>query len=443
MIIPLFIILCTLMIACLNIEKKQYTAPSFTFCLSFCFSCAWAVVYRDQWDLQLHWNTFCVLLGGVTVFMLFSYATKLFLRKTSPRFQLAKKEHDVVKEICIDKTFLVLIVLVETFSVLFTLYEIMNAAGTTNISKALVFYNNTTKFTTDIVVFRHAGLLHLFWAFVDAMGFWISYIVANNIIAKKKTPWLEIIILIVSCVNNFFRGARTTAICKILSAICIYVILLRRNSKNKEKAVKTSFIIKLIVLAILFMVAFKSLGGLLGRTIATTGTDYVAMYCGSEIKNLDTFLQEPRQEIDSILDSQTFYVLMRFIKPKLGITDKTLPILQVRFVHGIMLANVYTTFYQFIYDFGYVGVVVLTGLMAIITQSIYEFSISNLLKRKPLISLVAYGNIYPSLVFSFFSNKFYERNFSIEFVRMIIFWYLFNFIFIKVRFKLGKRRNKD
>ena len=390
--------------------------------------------------MQLHWNTFWVIFGGVLEFVLVSIITKEFLKKISGRVRLSKKEFDVVEVISVDRYCLVLIVLIEIFSVLFTLYEIINAAGTTNISKALVYYNNTTKFTTDIVVFRHSRLLFLCWDLVEDMGYWIGYVLANNIIEKKEKPRLEIIILLISCINNVFRGARTTAVCKVLSTICIYFILLRRNSKNKIKAVNTGLIIKFIVIAILFMAAFKSLGGLLGRTILTSGTDYVAMYCGSEIKNLDTFLQEPRQNLESILDSQTFYVLMRFIKPRLGITQKTLPILQTRYINGIVLANVATTFYQFIYDFGYIGVVLLTGLMAIITQSVYESSNANRLKRRPLISLLVYGNIYPSLVFSFFSNKFYERNFSTDFIKLIFFWYLFNIFFLRIRIKTRRRR---
>lgn len=431
----LLILLSSIMILCLNIEKKEYVAPAFIFCASFVFSCLWATAYRKQWELDIHFNTFCVILGGVLEFVVVAYFTRWFLRKSSKRCKTSSYTVYRIVSIEIKRIYLIGIIVVEAFTVAFTLYEIVVATGISDISSALVYYNDITKFTEDSIIFPHAGLLFLLWDFVDAMGFWISFIIANKIVERKK-PAYESLVLVLSMLSNVFRGARTNAICKLMAFLCILLILLRRKAENKKHSVSIKLIVAIIIAAVFFMLGFKQIGSMMGRTIMQSGTDYVAMYCGSEIKNLDTFLQEKHEGIDSFLDSQTFYVILKYIKPKLGITEKTLPVLPTRYINGIMLANVYTTFYQYIYDFGYAGLIILVGLMSILSQVAYEFSKSFKEKKTVPISLVIYGYIFPSLVLSFFSNKFYERQFSSAFIKYCIYWVLFNFVLVRIKIRV-------
>lgn len=433
----LFASLLILMVSCLNIEKNEYVAPSFIFCASFVFSCAWATVYAKEWNLNLHFNTYWVVFGGVLEFTLVAYLTKLFLRKTNMRFRLS--DHTVYKTVPIEINhfYSLMIIAIEVFTILFTLYEIRVATGISNIASALVYYNDITKFTEDSIVFPHAGLLYLLWDIVDATGFWITYILANTLIDKKFAK-LPTAILVLSMLSSVFRGARTNAICKLMCFFCAYIILLRRSAEIKRKAIKTRFIVMIVMAAVIFIIGFKQFGVLMGRTITQTGTDYVAMYCGSEIKNLDTFLQENKKGIiDSFVDSQTFYVFLKWLKPKIGISGKTLAVLPQRYIKGITLGNVYTTFYQYIYDFGYVGLILLVALMSFLSQLSYEYAKSFREQWTVPISLVVYSYIFPSLVLSFFSNKFYERQFSTAFIKYCMIWYILNLLLVKIKIKFG------
>ena len=438
MIVLGFVILSILLIINLQIMKNEFESPSFIFSASFTFSIGWAMVYAKTWDLKLHFNTFCVVVGGVFEFCIVCWMVHFYYIKYHRRSSI-RPSYNYFRPIAIEKSFLWLILFLELFSIAFTLYEIRLASGISNISMALVYYNNITKFTTDVVVFKHAKYLYLIWDIVDAMGFWISYIIANNIITSKKLPKCECGILFVSMMLNFFRGARTTAVCKMMTFVCFYLVLSRKNSVVKKRAISYKFILKVLIASIVFIISFKSIGSLMGRTITTSGMDYVAMYCGAEIKNLDTFLQQSHVRPSKIVDSQTFYVLMKYLRPKFGYTDKVLPDLPYQYVGDINLGNVYTTFYQYVYDYGYFGVVWLVGLMAWLSQMFYEKSKITKKNLTPPLSLLIYGNFFPSLVLSFFSNKFYERHFCTGFVKWIVLWSVFNCALIKIKIRTDRK----
>ena len=101
------------------------------------------------------------------------------------------------------------------------------------------------------------------------------------------------------------------------------------------------------------------------------------------------------------------------------------------------MGNVYTVFYPFIYDFGYVGVVVLTALMAFVCQVCYELGRNSKNRRVSLLFTIIYGTITSTLLLAFFSNKFYENIFTVEFVKRVIilvgFDIIFNMFFLKTK----------
>lgn len=62
-------------------NKGEIIAPAFVFCASFIFSLAWALAYANRWDLNLHFNTFGVILGSFRIFLV-SILVNFAFRKT-------------------------------------------------------------------------------------------------------------------------------------------------------------------------------------------------------------------------------------------------------------------------------------------------------------------------------------------------------------------------
>ena len=127
------------------------------------------------------------------------------------------------------------------------------------------------------------------------------------------------------------------------------------------------------------------------------------------------------------------------ILPKFGITGWTsklvLPFVDV---DGFGTGNVYTIFYMFMYDGGYPLLFFYTILMALITSFSYRY-VKNVRFKKYYntinIPLIIYSQIAFTVLFSFFSDRFYELIFNLEFWRkniilVVLVWFVTRFKFI-------------
>jgi oligosaccharide repeat unit polymerase len=414
----------------------SWMAPAPTFIAGFLFCCTWALVYSDRWDLDLHFNTYFVIAGGCLLFLfvghlVFTYYNNAFIH--SSRDSSSGSVYVAIECIDIEKWKLFLVVCVQIFAAILTIREIMSAAGTLNLAEAIHYYNTINKFSEDTVQLGHARLIWILWINMQALGFWFGYVFANNLAAKRFSV-IPLIIVLLSMVNCLARGARTNAALMVAVILCYYLILLRKSNPKKLKNMQAGLFIRVTIVVAIFILTFKQVGLLMGRTITSNSMDYVSMYVGAEIKNLDTFLQG--KTIMTGLDlwgGQTFMALYGAFKDQLGITGKLMLDLPDQYVNGLWLGNVYTTFYPYIYDFGYMGVVVLVAIMSLICHIAYHRAIRAKFTTWPSYSLVLYGYLWCSLVLSFFSNKFYERSFSETFLLIMICWGIYSLFFCKFR----------
>ena len=99
--------------------------------------------------------------------------------------------------------------------------------------------------------------------------------------------------------------------------------------------------------------------------------------------------------------------------------------------NGYGLGNVATTFYPWIYDFGYQGVFWLTLIMSVTSEFIYQMTKRCHRFLAPLSRLFYGGTIVPCIIFAFFSNKFYESMDIIFITLSIIIWIGSNYMFSK------------
>ena len=96
--------------------------------------------------------------------------------------------------------------------------------------------------------------------------------------------------------------------------------------------------------------------------------------------------------------------------------------------NGLNTGNVYTTFYQFYYDFGYDGIVPLMAIIALYFSCAYRKIYNN----KPF-TIIIYAYLFNDLIMLIFSDRFYETVASIGFVKHL----LVTFILYKVLIDKG------
>ena len=434
MLFILSILLIILLIISYRTNKKELIAPSFVFVASFIFSIIWAIAFYNEWNLSTFSSkTLMVIFGGCAIFVLSSSFTKAF----SNFFNKCDDTKHEVRNISVDTVFKVLTILFMIFSTFTILRSIVNTVGYSweNLFDAIERFDYLSKFSNlNIGISKVANTLRIV---ANALTYWYLYILINNIVSSKKIDILSLIIVLLGMLNSMAIGGRNSSINVIIAGVSILFMLLYKSKGHTLKLSKKAKVAIVLVPA-LVLITFPRLTSLVGREVSTTNTYYLAIYCGAEIKNLDMFLEDYSKEAYAGKNNMTFISLNNWLGPKLGYTEPYKFDLPFRRVNEYSLGNVYTTYYAYIYDYGYLGLVALVALMASILQFIYAKSKRTKLSNSPNIWILIYGYMFSSIVLAFFSNKFYEQNFNITFIYNIVLWLIFNKTILLLKIKKNK-----
>ncbi|MCR5794289.1 MAG: oligosaccharide repeat unit polymerase [Solobacterium sp.] len=407
------------------LNDKDILSPAFLFSTAFLFSSMWAVLYAGRWELGLHMNTFFVIAFGVFEFTAVCALVRYLMRKrysSDPMHNFMRQEEREIPVIL-----QVLFLLFTMFIAFYTARILTRWAGVRllHFIEAGKRYDRL-KFDSH-VTFRLPGWLSTARLIPDAGCYWFMYSMMDDIVLKRKVRPLKVLIVFVCMFNSLLIGSRTNVINLVMAMI--FFGLNAYQKKRGSVNVLTPKTLALILLIVGFILGtFQLSAVLLQRSTSKSFMDYLAMYLGAEIKNLDLFLQGKRP-VSEIWGSQTFRPLVQSFGKRLGLKDTTYTLtLPYRSVNGFNLGNVYTVFYPFIYDFGYTGFVLCTALMAFLSQMIYEIS----RRTDGIIGKVftlLYGGAFGAIVFSFFSNKFFENIITIGFAKRVVIWIGFEILF--------------
>lgn len=424
-------VLIAITLVTMIVEKGDIISPSFIFSGVFVFSTIWLVVFANEWDFSLHFNTFLVITGGVLVFVLSCYLREKSHYSIKRSFKNNSNQSRILP-IEIDNWKLALFVIIETFTVFYSTYLKLQFAG----GSFVTLFATMSSYRASVLIYGAEAAtfpkwLNLLNSIVTSSGYWFAYVLANNYLCKKKINVLQLTAYLICVMGTVFTTSRGGTF-DYLIAIIIFFVVLTRVKSNKRRKTNFKTILKIFLILALFVVSLQAIGNLIGRGSEETVGDYLARYCGAEIANLDKYLNSRTTVTgnNDLWGSQTFIYVIRWIGSKIGLQntmyDLDLPFIKV---NGKNLGNVYTTFYPYIYDFGYFGVVSLTAVMGLISSGIYQKVLKTGYDYKPNRYVLMYGFLLPTLAMSFFSNKFYEKLFNPSFMYTFIFWIVFEYMF--------------
>lgn len=435
MIYLLTALLLILLVTMIVYYKKDILEPSIIFTFSFLLLSIMATLNAKRFELGLHNNTFYVVLGGVLTFVITSLLVKIIYNKVK---KVGPIKDDKLYKIIKPNKYILIAFLV--FSVVFCfvyVYYIMKAVDVkfTGISSAMTAiskYDSISKFTEDFSVKLPFLVFNIRVLFIG-VGYWLLYVIISNFILFKKKNILEMICVTPCIILSLLEGSRTPTLYMIITAIIVYLIIASKK-KGYGKILSPKLIIIILAIGALFICLFKPTAKLLGRKIDDNFSEYISIYCGAQLKNLDIYLNNNHVNNNIVPGAQTFSSIIASYGNKIGFKGYKEYRLDLPFqsVGEVSLGNVYTTFYPYIYDFGYIGLVILVMIMAIISQVIYEAIKRISLGKYPKSIIILYGYIGTSLLLSFFSNKFYENVFSLSILKNVVVWLLCDLIFIKI-----------
>lgn len=402
--------------------QKSLFSPSFIFLIGFLTASICAAFFQGKWGEILHWNSFIVyLVGFITFFAVSVVINRLYIAiksKSKKRAICISKEY---KNIEIPTVIYIVFAIIHIIAIYFLIKRVKETAAIYGVygswSESVEKYRYIVAFTTNEI----AGINIIGKIAMDitkVCGFFWSYIFIYNILSeKRKISILALINLILCIIHDFLGGARTGTVVILIACIGIFYTFWIKKHYNRKK-LPFKYIVKICIVLLFIVISFQFLGGVIGRNIDVSFTEYFAKYVGSPMKNLDIFMQQDHQ-LPNVWGQQTFANFINWIGSKTNNINLYYK-LDLPFINynGFNMGNVYTTFYMFLYDFGMIGVVGCTAVMAAISQLYYELSIGNE-KAKPF-NIIIYSMILPQLLLCFFSNKFYEFFATTSFIRWAI-----------------------
>lgn len=412
-----FILLGILLIS-FAFDGKRLTSPPVVFCSGFLLSSICAVYFSGQWQFKLHPSTFVTLVGGISLFSIICISIhKLYNHmrgvKRGNKFDspglcaLPGLRTAPLALFCILQLFVTVSVLIQISS-FFPDLPVFHAIGAFKSSKTFTIDNLTFPFPLNQVM-----------NLCKAAGYLFAFLLAKTM-ADKKINLSGVCLLVnflFSAVLGFIVGGRNLGLSYV---VCLFVSWLLCRAAGGRREINGKVLVILVVSVAVFVGLLQFLS--FGRSGSIRLKDYIGIYLGAPLANLDAYLQNGHFGGSSPFGRMTFFCWYTYIGYKFGITDWMYTFdLPFQMRNGFDMGNVYTTFYSYIYDFGYIGMVLLVIAMAVISQVCYEKAALRGGVKYNWPWLLIYSFISYQLLFSFFSNKFYEEVLTPGFITSFVY----------------------
>lgn len=414
-----------------SISKYDFINPAVIFCLMNMLSAIMAVLMKYIYGIEFHWNTVGVLITGLFVFTMANFFSWGVSKKGIVIGKIKKKEFKE-KNAYVNILWIILIIVFELIVAYFRIKYVRSVVKTINggalgLAEVIGRYNSIVKNRPELL--RSAGIraskIYTYgWPICISFNIVLSSLAVYRKKVKGRFPLSYLIPYILMIIISFLSGGRTAALRYIVAFIILYIFITRYLQKSYRKG--NSKMIRILVPSMIIILIGLGLSiNLIGRTTKIPLFEYTTAYLGAPLYNLDIYYNS-HHNLTTLFGEQTFQSVYSFIGTHFHlpqfIYDLNLP---YNTYQGHYLGNVYTMYFAFLQDFGYLGVIPLTAFVAgyftISYRRLMNFKRSNI-----GISLFTYAYLFNDLVFAMFSCKFYESIFStifiIYFLGTIIIW---------------------
>lgn len=263
-------------------------------------------------------------------------------------------------------------------------------------------------------------------------SFFTYYLLAALIVGKESVKykrlyyllWGHVVLLVL---NGFSGGDKGSGLEPIIRLVLMFLVVF--YSYRSSFRLDTKIYVKILLVFLIIASLFKGLSEVLGRETDnySNNTDMLAEYMGAEIKNFDIYMNHKDGNAKSKgVGEKTFYGLLQELNPKREVSNGAF-----QSYKDYNLGNVYTQYYYWHADFGLVGIVVLTILVAIISMFFYKKGVLYTISKQHSLtpSLCIYLSMAFPLFMTFFSSKFTEAVVRLNFLKLALYIFIFVYVF--------------
>ena len=445
MIYLLLIALIIMLIISYIVFERDLLAPPVVLNAVYVLSTLFAIYNIDTWAIQLHSNTFWVIVLGnlsflITCIIIHSFFQKKKKRKTVDKNIINESDKNFnISHINVHFSkiiFVTIIMIAFAFLYIKIVQNMAHSYGYANdYAQMMANYRSNTSYGDDEL----PSWLMRYNRLMMSCVYVLIYIFINNMIynSKNKKNYLLLIPILIYCISSLFGAARTAILCYfIYSMVLVYIILNKKY--NFVSKINRKYIIRGVICLTLFFIFFISSKGIVGRTDEMNGLYYISFYAGGSIELLDLYLQNPTY---SIKFGEEIFRGFRVILAKFGLcTQSGISHMEFRnSVNGIGVGNVYTSYRKYIHDFGYGSIFIFQIVEAIFFSIWYEKIKNRKLKNGIDVSLLFFAYFNTSL----FRHSIQESFFSSYIPEIFItglFMYIWIYYFNKIKITYDKKQ---
>lgn len=426
-----FFVICVGLVLIINyfINNSEPIAPSVLFTTGFFLMSIFAAINAKKWDFELDTNTFILVLGSIVEFSICCWCSKKFFQRN-----VTTDSKDF--NISIIKSRKLLLFFVVLFNLLYVLLEIRRKTGITNPIMAANYLNASSRRLNNTLSL--SGRASIATLANISICLWSEWNFSKILFMRKKIDYGLLGIILISILTPLLNGGRNDTITCFISLYIFLYFAFKLKYGNANRSKNKKFLVISVISIIIGLVILPWTATVVGRNVSQYSSfDYVSIYIGAELKNLSVFIQNSVFPVDtSVWGSHTFYALIPVISSWFGLDiPRYLVYLPFQYVNGYNLGNVYTIFYPWLYDFGYIGVIVMTFFVALISQYIYTRGKEGIGDNRSIYPLL-YGYFGAFIFLSFFADNLIQK-ISLNLIYIIIIWIILNhFLFKKSKDKV-------
>lgn len=424
------------------LADSDYMHPCFIFSLVFLMSTIFCIIEQERFAINFHIQTVLVVGFALLTFTMVS----ICLHK---KIQVNKYNYVIkIQTISVNNWIVGIFIFIEIITLVYFIkylqeLSVAHYGEVVSLSEMISLYDTMTKFWTEYfhsLAIPVPFIYRLGNPITQAGGYLILYVLINNFIASKKINVLHIVAVGLLCAFHLLNGSRSPLLRMLTMAVILFYVLKSKENPKIKGNLKIAF--SLVILAIFAAIAFLVMLNIMGRSESMDVERYLFIYLGAPLVNFNNFLADfETPTFTPVLGAQTFRAIYMYGAKLLGYSNFTYPALDAFAFsdNGIEIGNVYTTFYEFVYDFGYIGVLPLTMIIALYYVFTYHsFDDDKQWNTVMNYKLFIYSYLFNDLVMLFFSNRFFQTTLDAPFIKLFIFSWGFKCLFIEKKIQLGK-----
>lgn len=356
------------------LSRRDILAPSVVMCTMFVLSTMVAILETEV-ELQLGMESFVILFVGILTFVLAQAVFQMIFQRhitkevKKNRLQIMRTQPFLVAEI--DGWVIVLGIAVQIFTNIWYYREVLRVAG--SIGGAMHALSlKTTVISWEDTLF--SPVLTFFLKISEAMGYIAGYVVIQRILARYKgtLKTIGLFSLVILSQTPAFLGGSRTGILRYLVALLVdyYIIWHQKNGWHLSltgKYVRVG-ILCVVIGAPLFYYSLYWIG----RKPSASLEHQIAVYLGYPIYLFDLYVKQPIKPKPICFGEESLPGIHSFMSKYLRIDTYVRNVnLEYRQVDNVNLGNVYTFFRRPLHDFGFIGMLIFTVLVALFFSWIY------------------------------------------------------------------------